>query len=255
MGERSGVLEIAGERIAWRALDGRGPVLMWLGGFRSEMTGTKATALAEWAERSGRALVRFDYAGHGQSSGAFEEGSVGRWRGDALAAFDALTDGPVLLVGSSMGAWIASLVALARPERVAGLVLLAPAPDFTEALMRPSLPPEAADALAEHGVWSGWGYPLTRALLDEARDWLLLPGAVPIRAPVRILQGAADEDVPWRHALSFAEALESVDVVFTLIKAGDHRLSRPEDVARLFQAVEEVTSRSRNALETATMLV
>ena len=246
MGERSGVLEVAGERIAWRALDGRGPTLMWLGGFRSEMTGTKASALAGWAERTGRAFVRFDYAGQGVSSGRFEDGTIGRWRGDALAVFDGLTDGLVVLVGSSMGGWIASLVALARPERVRGLVLLAPAPDFTEALMRPGLPPEAQQALAERGVWDqpseyGGTYPITRKLLDEGRDWLLLRGPVPIAAPVRVLQGTADDEVPWRHALQFAEALESSDVVLTLIKAGDHRLSRPQDLARLFQTVEELT--------------
>jgi len=245
MGERSGVLEVAGERIAWRALDGRGPGLLWLGGFRSEMTGTKATALAEWAARTGRTLVRFDYAGQGASSGRFEDGTIGRWRGDALAALDQLTDGPVVLVGSSMGGWIASLLALARPERVRGLVLLAPAPDFPQALMEPALPPEALRALAERGAWAvpseyGGTYPLTRRLLEEARDWGLLPGPVAITAPVRILQGTADTDVPWRHALGFAEALESPDVVFTLIKAGDHRLSRLQDLQRLFAAVEEL---------------
>lgn len=252
MGERSGELKVAGERIAWRALDGAGPTVMWLGGFRSEMTGTKASALAGWAERSRRALVRFDYAGQGESSGRFADGTIGRWRGDALAVCDALTDGPVVLVGSSMGGWLASLVALARPERVAGLVLLAPAPDFTELLMRPAFPPEALRALAERGVWDqpseyGGTYPITAALLDEARSWLLLPGPVPIIAPVRILQGRADEDVPWRHALAFAEALESDDVVFTLIKGGDHRLSRPQDLARLFAAVEEVPAQSSSS--------
>lgn len=245
MSERTGFLDQGGRRIAWRALDGDRPVVMWLGGFRSEMTGTKASALAGWAERAGRALVRFDYAGQGESSGRFEEGTIGRWRDDALAVLDALTGGPVVLVGSSMGGWLASLVALARPERTAGLVLLAPAPDFTEALMRPAFPPEAHRALAEGGVWDqpseyGGTYPITRMLLDEARRWLLLPGPVPIPAPVRILQGTADEDVPWRHALAFAEALESSDVVFTLIKGGDHRLSRPADLARLFAAVEEL---------------
>ncbi len=249
MGERSGVLEVAGERIAWRALDGAEPAVMWLGGFRSEMTGTKASVVAAWAERTGRAFLRFDYAGQGESSGRFEDGSIGRWRGDALAVLDALTDGPVVLAGSSMGGWLASLVALARPQRVAGLVLLAPAPDFTETLMLPGFPPEAHRALAERGVWDqpseyGGTYPVTRALIEEARNWLLLPGPVPISAPVRILQGTADEDVPWRHALRFAEALESPDVVFTLIKGGDHRLSRPADLARLLASIEELAGRA-----------
>jgi pimeloyl-ACP methyl ester carboxylesterase len=246
MNERRGRLEVAGQSLAWRALDGTGPTLVWLGGFRSEMTGTKASALAEWAARCGRGLLRFDYAGQGESSGRFEDGTIGRWRGDALAVLDALTDGPVVLVGSSMGGWIAGLVALARPDRVAGLVLLAPAPDFTEMLMRPSLSPEALGALEERGAWDapseyGGTYPITRALLDDGRDWRLLPGPVPVQAPVRILQGTADADVPWGHALQLAEALESPDVVFTLIKGGDHRLSRPQDLARLFATIEELT--------------
>jgi pimeloyl-ACP methyl ester carboxylesterase len=250
MGERTGRLEHAGERLAWRAVDGDGPAVVWLGGFRSDMTGTKAQALAEWAERNGRAFLRFDYSGQGESSGEFANGTIGRWRGDALAVIDAVTEGPLLVVGSSMGGWIASLVALARPERVRGLVLIAPAPDFTETLIWASFGPEQRRAVMEKGAWDqpseyGGTYPITRGLIADGRDWLLLPGPVPITVPVRILQGGADADVPWRHALGFAEALAGEDVVFSLIKDGDHRLSRPQDIARLIAAVEEVTALTR----------
>ena len=245
MGERRGELEHGGERLAWRAVDGEGPTVVWLGGFRSDMSGTKAEALAGWAAANGRAFLRFDYSGHGESSGEFAEGTIGRWRDDALAVIDALTEGPLVLVGSSMGGWIASLIGLARPERLAGLVLIAPAPDFTEALMWPAFGPEQRRAIEEEGVWNqpseyGGTYPITRALMEDGRRWLLLPGPVPITAPVRILQGAADADVPWRHPLAFAEAIAGPDVVFSLVKDGDHRLSRPRDIARLIAAVQEL---------------
>jgi len=235
-----------GSRLAWRKVEGRGPTLVWLGGFRSDMAGTKAQALAEWAQGQGRSYLRFDYFAHGESSGDFRHGTIGRWREDALAAIDALTEGPLVLVGSSMGGWIACLAALARPERLHALVLVAPAPDFTDKLMEPSLPAEARAAIARDGVWmqpseyDDAGYPLTRALFEDGRRWSILPGPVAITAPVRILQGGRDEAVPWRHALALAEALESDDVVFTLVKDGDHRLSRPQDLERLVAAAGEV---------------
>ena len=235
-----------GSRLAWRKVEGRGPTLVWLGGFRSDMAGTKAQALAEWAQGQGRSYLRFDYFAHGESSGDFRHGTIGRWREDALAAIDALTEGPVVLVGSSMGGWIACLAALVRPERLHALVLVAPAPDFTDKLMEPSLPAEARAAIARDGVWmqpseyDDAGYPLTRALFEDGRRWSILPGPVAITAPVRILQGGRDEAVPWRHALALAEALESDDVVFTLVKDGDHRLSRPQDLERLVAAAGEV---------------
>ena len=244
--ETSGAFEHAGERLAWRKVEGAGPTIVWLGGFRSDMTGTKAQVLADWAQASRRAFLRFDYSGHGASSGAFAEGTIGRWRGDALAAIDALTEGPLVLVGSSMGGWMACLAALARPERIAGLVLVAPAPDFTDKLMEPAFPAAAREALARDGVWmqpseyDEAGYPITRRLIEEGRDWSLLPGPVNISAPVRILQGGADDAVPWRHALALAEALTGEDQVFTLIRDGDHRLSRPQDLQRLVAAVEDL---------------
>ena len=248
MRERSGKLDrLDGEQLAWRRIDGAAPTVVWLGGFRSDMTGTKAQALAGWASAAGRAYLRFDYLGHGASSGDFQaKGTITRWREDALAVLDELTQGPVLLVGSSMGGWIACLAAMARPERVAAMVLVAPAPDFTEKLMAPDIPPHGHAALAAEGVWlrpSEYGepYPITRALLDDGARWSILgAGSVPIEVPVRILQGAADPDVPWRHALELAQAIKGEDVVFSLIKDGDHRLSRPQDIARLIAAVAEL---------------
>jgi pimeloyl-ACP methyl ester carboxylesterase len=209
------------------------------------MAGTKAQALADWAQASGRAYLRFDYFGHGESEGDFHEGTITRWREDALAVLDQLIQGPVVLVGSSMGGWIACLAAMVRPERVKAMVLVAPAPDFTEKLMAPGIPPEGRKALREAGVWlrpSEYGdpYPITAKLLEDGARWSILPGPIPIEAPVRILQGGEDPDVPWRHALELAQAIKGDDVVFTLVKDGDHRLSRPQDIERLIAAVAEI---------------
>ncbi len=250
MAETTGLLSrMDGETLAWRRVDGVGPTVVWLGGFRSDMTGTKAQALADWAADSGRAYLRFDYLGHGDSSGDFQtKGTITRWREDALAVLDELVEGPALLVGSSMGGWIACLAAMARPKRVAAMVLIAPAPDFTEALMRPGIPPEGHADLARDGVWhrpSAYGdpYPITRTLLEDGARWSILGSEpIPIEVPLRILRGGEDPDVPWRHALELAEALKGSDVTFTLIKDGDHRLSRPQDIARLIAAVDELTS-------------
>lgn len=225
--------------VAFRRVSGRGPILVWLCGFRSDMEGSKAQRLHARCAEEGRGFLRFDYAGCGASEGRFEEQTIGSWRDDALAVLDVLVDGPAILVGSSMGAWIALLCALARPERVKGLVLIAPAPDFTERLMRPALPPQALEALARDGVWlrpSAYGdgpYPITRALLEESRGWLVLDAPIAFAGPVRILQGQEDPDVPWRHALELADRLASRDVELTLVKAGDHRLSTPGDLERL----------------------
>lgn len=247
MNETIGVLDRPdGERVAWRRVEGAAPTVVWLGGFNSDMTGTKAEALADWASAAGRGYVRFDYFGHGASSGDFAKGTITRWREDALAVIDTLTERELVLVGSSMGGWIACLAALARPERIKAMVLVAPAPDFTEKLMAPEIPPEGHAALAADGVWlrpSAYGdpYPIARALLEDGARWSILGGEpVPIGCPVRILQGERDPDVPWRHALELAQTLKGDDVVFSLIKDGDHRLSRPQDIARLIAAVEEV---------------
>ncbi len=246
MSETSGFLARPdGERLAWRRVAGEGPTVVWLSGYRSDMTGTKAEAIAEWAKTYGRGYIRFDYFGHGQSSGDFRQGSITRWREDALAVIDQLTEGPVVLVGSSMGGWIACLAAMARPERLHALVLIAPAPDFTSRLMPQTIPPEGMAAIARDGLWlqpSPYGdpNPITRNLLEDGARWSILDSPVPIEAPVRILQGGEDPDVPWAHALELCQALKSQDVVFTLIKDGDHRLSRPQDIARLVAAVGEV---------------
>lgn len=247
MAETSGSLDRGdGERLAWRRVAGRGPTVVWLGGFMSDMTGTKAQALSDWALANGRAFLRFDYLGHGESSGAFRSGTITRWRADSLAAIAALTEGPLVLVGSSMGGWISCLVAADIPERLNAMVLIAPAADFTEALMKPGLPPEAHDAIARDGEWirpslyEPTGYPITRGLLEDGARWTILGAPVPVDVPVRILQGREDPDVPWTHALELANAIRSDDVVFTLIKDGDHRLSRDQDIARLLAAVAEV---------------
>jgi pimeloyl-ACP methyl ester carboxylesterase len=247
MGEESGFLgRPDGERLAWRRVAGAGPTVVWLGGFNSDMAGTKAQALADWARAAGRSYVRFDYFGHGESSGAFADGTITRWRADALAVLDELVEGPAVLVGSSMGGWIACLAALAHPDRVAAMVLVAPAPDFTEKLMRPEIPPDGLADLERDGVWMrpslyGDAYPISRTLLEDGARWGILDSLpIGIECPVRVLQGGDDADVPWRHALELANGLKSQDVVFTLIKGGDHRLSRPHDIARLIAAAEEV---------------
>ena len=248
MTQTPGTLEVEGEALAWRRVAGRTPTVVWLGGFHSDMTGTKAQALAEWAATGGQAYVRFDYFGHGQSAGAFADGTITRWRTDVLAVLDQLVEGPAVLVGSSMGGWLACLAALARPDRIKALVLIAPAADFTEKLIKPGLPPEALAALARDGVWTrpsdydDGGYAITARLLDDGAAWSILPGPVAIDVPIRILQGGADPDVPWRHALDLANAFTGEDVVFTLIGDGDHRLSRPQDIERLIAAVEELTA-------------
>jgi len=233
------------QRLAYRQVDGEGPTVVWLGGFHSDMTGTKAQVLAEQALATGGAYLRFDYFGHGESSGDFKDGTISRWRADALAVIDELTDGPLVLVGSSMGGWLACLAAIARPERVKALVLVAPAPDFTEKLMGPELSDEAKAAIERDGFWvrpseyDDDGYAITRELLEDGAHWSILPGPVPIDVPVRVLQGGQDDAVPWTHALELANGLTSQDVVFSLIKDGDHRLSRPQDLERLTAAVAE----------------
>lgn len=247
MSETAGFLDRGdGERVAWRRVDGAGPTVVWLGGFMSDMAGTKAQALADWALANGRAFLRFDYLGHGESSGEFRKGTISRWREDALAVIRELTDGPLILVGSSMGGWISCLVAAVIPKRLHALVLIAPAADFTEKLMKPGFPPEAFEAIQKNGEWirpslyDEGGYPITAELLEDGARWSILPGPVPVEVPVRILQGREDPDVPWLHALELANAIKGEDVVFTLIKDGDHRLSRPQDIERLLRAVEEV---------------
>ena len=247
-------------RVAVREQAGAAPGLFWLGGYKSDMKGTKAEALARWAEEAKRACVRFDYSGHGESGGAFTEGTIGRWLADALAVFDACCRGPQILIGSSMGGWLALLMVRAlrqrqeaRPEAgpragpasIAGLVLIAPAVDFTEELMWKRFTPAIKREMEEQGVWtrpseySPEPYLVTRQLIEEGRSHLLLGGMIETGCPVRILQGVEDPDVPWQHAVELVARLASDDVVLTLVKDGDHRLSRPEDIERLIRAVAE----------------
>jgi pimeloyl-ACP methyl ester carboxylesterase len=234
-----------GRRIAHRFTAGAEPALVFLPGYMSDMAGGKATAVFAWAQAQGRACLLLDYSGCGESAGDFADGTLSRWRDEVVALVEAHCAGPVVLVGSSMGGWLACLTAIDRPERLHALVLIAPAPDFTELLMRPKIPPEGLRELELNGVWmepSEYDEPLpiTAKLLDEGRDHLMLGGTVPIRCPVRILQGQRDEPAPWEHALRLANQLESEDVVFTLSKAGDHRLSTPADIARLIATVDDM---------------
>ncbi|KZD25797.1 alpha/beta hydrolase [Tardiphaga robiniae] len=238
-------------QIAIRVRDGAAPGLFWMSGFKSDMQGSKAVALDAWAADHGRACVRFDYSGHGESGGDFVDGTIGQWLEDSLAAFDAACQGPQVVIGSSMGGWMALLLAraLARRGKVGratlkGLVLIAPAPDFTEELMWKGFSPEIRAEIETTGQWlrpSEYGepYPITRQLIEEGRNHLLLGSAIDVGCPVRILQGRQDPDVPWQHAFRLAERLPSEDVVLTMIQDGDHRLSRPQDIARLLSAVAE----------------
>lgn len=245
MTETSGFLKRPdGERLAWRRVDGQGPTIIWVGGWRSDMGGTKAQALAEAAEAWGWSYLRYDHFAHGESTGDWSAATIGRWRDDLLAVIDDLVEGPVVLVGSSMGGWVSSLAAVARPHRLQTLVLIAPATDFAHRLMWPNLSQAARDEIettGRHTVTDDFDgpYVLTQAFFEEARRWTLLDGPVAIAAPVRVLQGALDEPVPWRHALDLAERIVGTDVVFTLIKDGDHRLSRPQDLQRLIATVGE----------------
>jgi len=238
-------------RIAVRARGGGSPGLFWLGGFKSDMQGTKALALDAWAGMRNRACVRFDYSGHGESGGDFAGGTIGRWLEESTAVFEQFCAGPQVVIGSSMGGWMALLLAreIARRQAsrasLAGLVLIAPAPDFTEELMWKGYSPEIRDEILTKGVWlrpSQYGdpYPITRALIEEGRNHLLLGSAIEVGCPVRILQGAQDPDVPWRHAFALAQRLPAEDVVLTMIQDGDHRLSRPQDIARIIAAVAEI---------------
>ena len=231
-----------GVELAYELGTGRGPTLVFLPGFMSDMTGDKASMLAKFASMHGHACLRLDYAGHGASGGRFEDGTIGSWTQDALFLIDKLTGGPIVLIGSSMGGWIALLVALARPDRVSALVGIAAAPDFTEELMWGHLPETARATLLEEGVLripSAYGGEqiLTRALIEDGRSHLLLGAPIAITCPVRLLQGQKDPDVPWQTALRLAEKLASNDVLATFVKDGDHRLSRPRDLAVLRRIV------------------
>jgi pimeloyl-ACP methyl ester carboxylesterase len=248
-------------RIAVRAREGASPGIFWLGGFKSDMKGTKAVALDAHAAKAGRASIRFDYSGHGESGEKFEDGTISHWLEDALGVFANHARGPQIVVGSSMGGWMALLLAralardpsLAKDAKLAGLVLIAPAPDFTEELMWKNFSAEVRREIETKGAWqrpSAYGdapYAITKRLIEDGRRHLLLGQPIEVKCPVRILQGMLDPDVPWQHAMRLVSCLPQDDVAMTLIKDGDHRLSRPEDIERLLKTVDELAAEAGDA--------
>lgn len=239
----------SGRRIAYHRTEGGGPGIVFLGGFKSDMTGTKAMHLETWARALGRAFLRFDYSGHGQSSGAFGDGCIGDWAEDAAATVEALTEGPQVLVGSSMGGWIALLLARTMPQRVAGLVGIAAAPDFTEdgfwagfdAGQRATI--EQAGRLELPSEYSDDPYVITRRLIEDGRENLVLRAPLSLPFPVRLLQGSADEDVAVDVPLRLMDHAEADDIRLTLVKGADHRFSSPDCLALMESAISEVTAR------------
>jgi len=237
-----------GATIAYHFLAGASPGIVFLGGFRSDMTGTKALFLEDYCRRRERTYVRFDYFGHGASSGDFAAGTIGRWRDDAVAVIDSLTAGPQILVGSSMGGWIMVLAALARPERIHALVGIAAAPDFTEDLLWARLDAAQRRAIRERGrvtlpsSYDPAGYVYTNALVEDGNRHLVLRGEIPLTVPVRLLHGMRDESVPWESSLRLAERLASRDLAVTLVKDGDHRLSTEQDLALLARLLDDLVA-------------
>lgn len=235
-----------GRTLAFEQAPGAGPGVMFLGGFKSDMSGTKAQFLSDWAYAQGRAFLRFDYSGHGQSAGDFLDGCIGDWYQDALAVLDGLTEGPQVLVGSSMGGWIALLLARARPERVAALVGIAAAPDFTEDSMWDGFDEAQRAALATQGFvdlpseYSDEPYRITRRLIEDGRRHLVLRAPLRLPFPVRLLQGTEDTDVPLAVALRLMDHADSPDLRLTLVKGADHRFSEPENLALLAQTLESL---------------
>lgn len=246
-------LDVGGNRIALRRRAGTSPGVVWLGGYKSDMLGTKAETLDGWAASEGRAFLRHDYSGHGESGGTFADGTVSRWLEESLAVFRHFSDGPQILVGSSMGAWIALRMAQelhkAAEHRVIGMVLLAPAPDFTTELIEPVLTDAQKRALREQGYfeepsdYSDEPYIYTRALIEDGRKNRVMTGPIDTHCPVHILQGLADPDVPPAHALKLVGLLPSDDVTLSLIPDGDHRLSRPQDLDMLVRTVDTLVRR------------
>ena len=235
------------EKIAYKQNKGKGPTIIWCGGLKSDMDGGKATFLHDWAIANDHDFIRFDYYGHGHSSGRFRDGTVSRWGADVVTVIDNLAETEVILIGSSMGGWSSLLATCSRPDRVKGLVLIAPAPDFTEKLMWANWPEAARNAVIEDGIYyepSDYDepYEYSRELIEDGRAHQLLDDPINFSGPVRILQGVADTVVPWEYAFKVVDALTSPDVTMTLVKDGDHSLSRPQDLSRLERAVIDVLS-------------
>lgn len=253
--DRKEMIEVDGNRIAVRHRPGRQPGIVWLGGFRSDMIGTKAERLDHWAAETGHAYTRHDYSGHGVSGGTFRDGTISRWLAESLAVFRRYTAGPQVLVGSSMGAWIslrmiAELNKAGEGGRIGGLVLLAPAPDFTSELMEPQLTPAHRQALAEKGFfeeaseYSPEPNIYTRALFEDGAANRVMTGPIDTHCPVHVIQGLVDPDVPHTHALKLVSLLPADDVTVSLVPGGDHRLSRPEDLDMLVKAVSAMVEQA-----------
>jgi pimeloyl-ACP methyl ester carboxylesterase len=235
-----------GTTIAYNRLKGKSAGVVFLGGFMSNMTGSKAIALEEHCKQRGQAFLRFDYTGHGQSSGDFSDGTIGKWTNDAIFAIEQLSEGPQVLVGSSMGGWIMLLAALRLQKRVAGLIGIAAAPDFTKDLIARELNDEQRLAMQRDGFvlvpcdYDDEPYTITQALIDDGRNNLLLNNSIPLSQPVRLIQGLKDKDVPWDTALHLQEKLIGDDVEVILVKNGDHRLSEPNDIKRLTKTLDSL---------------
>ena len=242
-----------GVNIAYHAIDGVNPAIVFLGGFMSDMTGTKATALETHCRDHRRAFVKFDYRGHGASDGQFRNGTIGLWLEDSLSIIDEVAKGPLILVGSSMGGWIALLAALARPERIKGVIGLAAAPDFTSDIWNELSDAQKREMKARGHIeqpsdYSDEPYIITRDLIEDGASHSLLDAPISLRCPVRLIQGMQDTDVPWTTALRIVERLESDDVTVTLVKSGDHRLSEPEDLKRLMDTLETLCDQIATAI-------
>ena len=229
-----------GEKIAYKMSGGKGPTLIWCGGLKSDMEGGKATHIHDWAIKEGRSYIRFDYFGHGVSSGAFREGTISRWAADVVQVIDELAKEDVILIGSSMGGWASLLAALERPSQVKGLLLIAPAPDFTQKLTWAEWSEEQRETLARDGIVyvpSDYDepYEYSRALMEDGKARQILDAPINFNGPVRILQGAADPVVPWQYSMQIVDVITSDDVDYTLVKDGDHSLSSPNDLIRLVE--------------------
>ncbi len=249
-------IDVSGTRIAVRHVAGGIPGLVWLGGYRSDMLGTKAETLCDWAGQNGLMFTRHDYSGHGESGGKFADGTISRWLDESLAVFRRKTAGPQILVGSSMGAWIAIRMAqelkdAGEGKRLAGMLLLAPAPDFTVELIEPNLSPTHKLELEEKGYfeepsdYSPDPNIYTQALLRDGRENRVMAGLIDLGCPVHIIQGKADPDVPYTHALKLMEHLPADDTTLSLVPDGDHRLSRPQDLDLILRAADELVKRVR----------
>ncbi len=249
-------MNVNGANIAFRRREGSSPGVCWLGGYRSDMRGTKAEALDDWAGRTGHACLRHDYSGHGESGGDFAQGTISKWLAESLGIFRAKTEGPQVLVGSSMGAWITlrmvqELVKSREGDRIGGLVLIAPAPDFTMELVEPDITPEQQRDLETKGFfetpseYSGEPNIFTRALIEDGRSNQVMIGPLDTFCPIHVIQGMRDPDVPYAHALKLISLLPADDVTLTLVPDGDHRLSRPQDIEMIVHAVESIIEQAR----------